>query len=195
MMAPRENRNVTDGGGHSSFRRRKYLVDSRMQLASTIKVAGIVLILLIILNSALAYQNLSETRRIVAANPHLAEQMQANEVRNMAILAAISLIILAMVVLRSIMITHRTAGAMHKIIDHLDEVAAGHYNLTLRLRREDTLRPLEDAFNRMANALRRRAQDDHKSLAKLADEISGHGNPVDAEMVRRIADARGRLAD
>jgi nitrogen fixation/metabolism regulation signal transduction histidine kinase len=93
------------------------------------------------------------------------------------------------------MITHRTAGAMHKIIDHLDEVAAGHYNLTLRLRREDTLRPLEDAFNRMANALRRRAQDDHKSLAKLADEISGHGNPVDAEMVRRIADARGRLAD
>ena len=41
-MAPRENRNVSDGGGHSTFRRRKYLVDSRMQLASTVKVAGIV---------------------------------------------------------------------------------------------------------------------------------------------------------
>ena len=194
-MAPRENRNPNDGGSSSSFRRRKYLVDTRMQLVSTVKIAGIVLILLIILNSVLAYQNLSETRRIVTANPHLAEQMQANEVRNMAILAAISLIILAMVVLRSIMITHRTAGAMHKIIDHMDEVTAGHYNVALRLRREDTLKPIEDAFNRMVNALRRQAQEDHASLSKLADEVSGHGNPVDAEMVRRIADARGRRAD
>jgi methyl-accepting chemotaxis protein len=166
-----------------------------MQLASTVKVAGLVLILLIILNSVLAWQNLSETRRIISTNPHLSEQMHANEVRNMAILAAISLIILAMVVLRSIMITHRTAGAMHKIINYMDEVAAGHYNLTLRLRRDDTLRPIEDAFNKMAAALRRGAMDDHRTLSKLADEISEHGSPVDAEMVRRIADSRGRHAE
>jgi nitrogen fixation/metabolism regulation signal transduction histidine kinase len=165
-----------------------------MQLAATIKVAGLVLILLIILNSVLAWQNLNETRRIVAANPHLSDQMHANEVRNMAILAAISLIILAMVVLRSIMITHRTAGAMLKIINHMDEVASGHYNLTLRLRQEDTLRPIEDAFNKMTAALKRRAQEDHKTLTKIADEIKDHGSPVDAEMVRRIADTRGRLA-
>lgn len=194
-MAPRDLRNVKETDDRPSFRRRKYLVDSRMQLASTIKVAGLVLILLIILNSVLAWQNLAETRRIVTANPHLSEQMHASEVRNMAILAAISLIILAMVVLRSIMITHRTAGAMLKIINYMDEVAAGHYNLTLRLRREDTLRPIEDAFNKMASTLRRRAQDDHKTLTKLADEISKHGSPVDAEMVRRIADSRGRLAE
>lgn len=194
-MAPRDQRNVKGSDNRPSFRRRKYLVDSRMQLASTIKVAGLVLILLIILNSVLAWQNLSETRRIISANPHLSEQMHANEVRNMAILAAISLIILAMVVLRSIMITHRTAGAMHKIINYMDEVGAGHYNLTLRLRREDTLRPIEDAFNKMAASLRRSAMDDHKALSKLADEITEHGSPVDAEMVRRIADARGRLAD
>lgn len=194
-MAPRDQRNVKGSDNRPSFRRRKYLVDSRMQLASTIKVAGLVLILLIILNSVLAWQNLSETRRIISANPHLSEQMHANEVRNMAILAAISLIILAMVVLRSIMITHRTAGAMHKIINYMDEVAAGHYNLTLRLRRDDTLRPIEDAFNKMAASLRRSALDDHKTLTKLADEISEHGSPVDAEMVRRIADARGRLAE
>ena len=192
-MAPREGRMVKESGGHTSFRRKKYLVDSRMQLAATIKVAGLVLILLIILNSVLAWQNLSETRRIVTANPHLSEQMHATEVRNMAILAAISLIILAMVVLRSIMITHRTAGAMHKIINHMEDVAAGHYNVTLRLRREDTLRPIEDSFNKMAAALKRHAQEDHRSLTKLADEISEHGNPVDAEMLRRIADAKDRL--
>lgn len=194
-MAPREARNVKGREEHASFRRRKYLVDSRSQLAATVKVAGLVLVLLIILNSVLAWQNLNETKRIVASNPHLTEQMHANEVRNMAILAAISLIILAMVVLRSIMITHRTAGAMLKIINYMDDVSAGHYNVTLRLRRDDTLRPIEDAFNKMAAALRRQAQDDHKSLTRIADEISDHGNPVDAEMVRRIADARGRLAD
>lgn len=194
-MTPRDRRIVRESDDRPSFRRRKYLVDSRMQLASTIKVAGLVLVLLIILNSVLAWQNLAETRRIVSTNPHLSEQMRANEVRNMAILAAISLIILAMVVLRSIMITHRTAGAMLKIISHLEEVASGHYNLTLRLRRDDTLRPIEDSFNKMAAALRRRAQDDFKSLTKLADEISQHGSPVDAEMVRRIADSRGRMAE
>lgn len=194
-MTPRDQRNVSDTGEHPSFRRRKYLVDSRMQLAATIKVAGLVLVLLIILNSVLAWQNLNETRRIVSTNPHLTEQLRANEVRNMAILAAISLIILAMVVLRSIMITHRTAGAMLKIVQHMDEVASGHYNVTLRLRRDDTLRPIEDAFNKMAGALRRRAQEDHKTLSKLANEIREHGSPVDAEMVRRIADARGRLAE
>jgi len=194
-MAPREARNVKGREEHASFRRRKYLVDSRSQLAATVKVAGLVLVLLIILNSVLAWQNLNETKRIVASNPHLTEQMHANEVRNMAILAAISLIILAMVVLRSIMITHRTAGAMLKIINYMDDVSAGHYNVTLRLRRDDTLRPIEDALHKMAAALRRQAQDDHKSLTRIADEISDHGNPVDAELVRRIADARGRLAD
>ena len=194
-MAPREARNVKGEEEHAFFRRRKYLVDSRTQLAATVKVAGLVLILLIILNGVLGWQNLSETRRIVAANPHLSDQMHANEVRNMAILAAISLIFLALVVLRSIMITHRTAGAMLKIVNYMNDVSAGHYDVTLRLRRDDTLRPIEDAFNKMAAALRRRAQDDHKRLAKIADEINDHGNPVDAEMVRRIADSRGRFAD
>jgi len=194
-MTPRDNRQAPSDQQHASFRRRKYLVDSRMQLASTVKVAGLVLILLIILNVVLGWQNLAETRRIIGTNPHLSEQMRTTEVRNMAILAAISLIILAMVVVRSIMITHRTAGSMHKVIEHLEDVAAGRYNLTLRLRRDDTLLPMEDSFNKMAAALRRRAQDDAKALAKLADEVAAHGNPVDAEMVRRIADSRARLAE
>ena len=47
----------------------------------------------------------------------------------------------------------------------------------------------------MAAALRRRAEDDAKALNKLADEISEHGNRVDAEMARRIADARGKAAE
>ena len=44
----------------------------------------------------------------------------------------------------------------------------------------------------MTAALKRQAQEDHRTLTRLADEVAEHGNPVDAEMVRRIADAKGR---
>ncbi len=193
-MSPRDQRNAPrdQDQGH---RRRKYLVDSRMQLAPTVKVAALVLMLLIILNAALAWQNLAETRRILTANPYLSEQMHDAQVRHMAIVAAISLIILAMVVVRSIMLTHRTAGSMHKVMNYMGEIASGHFNVTLRLRHNDTLKPMEESFNKMAAALRRRAEDDAKSLNKLADEIAEHGNRVDAEMARRIADARGKAAE
>lgn len=191
-MTPRDSRIVSDTSDGGRHRRRKYLVDTRMQLASTMKVAGLVLVLLVILNSVLAWQNLNETRRIVSASPHLSEQLHATEARNMAIFAAISLIILAMVVVRSIMLTHRTAGAMHKIIDLFEDVAAGDYDVNLRLRQNDTLRALEDPFNKMVATLHRREQQDTRSMTKLADEISEHGNPVDAEMLRRIADSKSR---
>ena len=87
---------------------------------------------------------------------------------------------------------HRTAGAMHKIINLLEEVAAGDYEVTLRLRQNDTLRSLEDPFNKMTASLKRHAQEDARSMTRLADEISEHGNPVDAEMLRRISDAKTR---
>ena len=194
-MSPRDQRKSPQDSERAAYRRRKYLVDSRMQLASTVKVAALVLVLLVILNAVLAWQNLAETRRIVTASPDLGEQMHQAQVRNMAIVAAISLIILAMVVVRSIMLTHRTAGSMHKVMEFMEEVAAGRYNVTLRLRHSDTLKPMEDAFNKMAGALKRRAEEDAKSLNRLADEISAHGSPVDAEMARRIAEARARSAE
>jgi hypothetical protein len=46
----------------------------------------------------------------------------------------------------------------------------------------------------MAKTLLRYADEDHRSMTKLANEIEEHGNPVDAEMMRRIADSRGRHA-
>ena len=45
----------------------------------------------------------------------------------------------------------------------------------------------------MVGNLRRRATEDVNSMKKLADEIEAHGNPVDAEMLRRIADSKSRL--
>jgi methyl-accepting chemotaxis protein len=183
-----------DQGEKKSYRRRHYLVDRKRQLAATVRVAGLVLVLLIVLNAVLAWQNFSTTQSVMASNPAAGERMQAADMRNMAITAGISLVILAMVVMRSIMLTHRTAGAVYKISQCLEQVGSFNFDINLRLRNDDNLRGLEDPFNRMAGNLRRRAVDDYQAMKKLADEIEEHGNPVDAEMLRRIADATARTA-
>ncbi len=190
-MATRRDENRREPASSIS-RRRRYLIDRRRQLGATLRVIALVTVLLALLVGTVAYQNHTETAMVSGDHPELADQMRATNTRNLLILAAISLIILSMVVVRSVMITHRTAGAVYSITDKLEKIAAGDYSVSLQLREDDTIRALEDPFNKMVKALRRRAEDDHRSLSKLADDIEEHGSPVDAEMLRRIADAHGR---
>jgi nitrogen fixation/metabolism regulation signal transduction histidine kinase len=75
----------------------------------------------------------------------------------------------------------------------LEEVSDFNFDVNLRLRNDDNLRALEEPFNKMAGNLKRRTIDDYQAMKKLADEIEEHGNPVDAEMLRRIADSTARL--
>ena len=183
---------AADEGEKKSFRRRQYLVDRRRQLAATVRVAGLMLILLVVLNGVLAWQSYTATSTVMATNPAVGERMRANDMRNVAVTAGISLVILALVVVRSIMLTHRTAGAVYKVSKSLEEVGDFNFDVSLRLRNDDNIRALEEPFNRMVGNLRRRATDDVNSMRKLADEIEAHGHPVDAEMLRRIADSRQR---
>ena len=177
------------------LRRRHYLVDPRRQLAATIRISGLVLVLLITINAMIARQAQTSTNQVMARNPELGEILRATDQRNLAILAGISLIILAMVVIRSIMYTHRTAGAVYKVSLSMEQIGAGDFDITLRLRDDDSLRALEEPFNKMAKSLRRNAEEDYRTMTKLADEIEEHGSPVDAEMLRRIAEPRGHHAD
>ena len=182
-------------GSRITFRRRQYLVDRRRQLAATVRVAGLVLVLLVILNVVLAWQSSDATRKMMVASPEFGEMMRADEMRKMAITAGISLIILAMVVVRSIMFTHRTAGAVFKVSQCLQQVGEFNFDVFLRLRLHDNLRELEDPFNKMVENLRQQALDNHQAMKKLADEIEEHGNPVDAEILRRIADSTPRTEE
>jgi len=193
-MTSQADNEAKDKGDKKSYRRRQYLVDRKRQLAATVRIAGLVLVLLIVLNAVLAWQNYNTTQSVMASNPTAGERMRAADIRNVAITAGISLIILAMVVMRSIMLTHRTAGAVYKISMCLEEVGEFNFDVNLRLRNEDNIRALEDPFNKMAGNLRRRALDDYQAMKKLADEIEEHGSPVDAEMLRRIADSTSRMA-
>jgi methyl-accepting chemotaxis protein len=192
-MTSKNGKDAEDKDGKKSYRRRQYLVDRKRQLAATVRVAGLVLVLLVTLNGVLAWQSYSATSTVMTSNPVMGERMRAIDNRNMAITAGISLIILAMVVVRSIMLTHRTAGAVHKVCMCLEEVGDFNFDVNLRLRNDDNIRALEEPFNKMTGNLKRKAADDYKAMKKLADEIEEHGQPVDAEMLRRIADATARL--
>jgi nitrogen fixation/metabolism regulation signal transduction histidine kinase len=176
------------------FRRRYYLIDPRRQLAVTIRIAGLVLVLLITINAVIAWQSHTTTNQVMARNPTLAETMRATDLRNLAILAGISLIIFAMVVTRSIQYTHRTAGAVNKIAQSMEKIAAGDFDVTIRLRRDDSIRALEGPFNKLAETLLRYADEDYRSMTRLADEIEEQGNPGGAKILRRIAESRGRRA-
>lgn len=192
-MTSKTDTGAMDESEKKSFRRRQYLVDRKRQLAATVRVAGLVFILLFTLNAVVAWQSLSTSNSVMAADPVMGERMRAIDMRNIAITAGISLIILAMVVVRSIMLTHRTAGAVYKVSMCLEEIGKFNFDVNLRLRNDDNLRGLEEPFNKMAGSLRRRAVDDYRAMQKLAGEIEEHGNPVDAEMLRRIADSTARL--
>ncbi len=176
------------------FRRRYYLIDPRRQLAVTIRIAGLVLVLLITINAVIAWQSHTTTNQVMARNPNLGEIMRATDLRNLAILAGISLIIFAMVVTRSIQYTHRTAGAVNKVGQSMEMLAAGDFDFTLRLRRDDSIRALEGPFNKLAETLLRYADEDYRSMTRLADEIEEQGNPGGAKILRRIAESRGRRA-
>lgn len=175
------------------FRRRNFLVDKKSQLIPTLKVTGIVVALLILVNLVFSWWNALETAEIVAASPLLADQMRATDARSAMLLLTISLICVGLVVFRSIILTHRTAGASYKIGMRLDQIAAGEYDTELHLRLKDNLRSLEEPFNKMSASLRRIAQEDAEALINIADEIQGQENAALVERLRKLAEVKSSL--
>lgn len=162
------------------FRRRQFLIDRRRQLAATVRISSLILVLLVTINTLIAWQSHASTSRIMARNPTLGEIMRANDLRNLAIMVGFSLVIFAMVVVRSIMYTHRTAGAVFHIVRTMKRIEAGETGVTLRLRNDDSLHDLVDPFNRMVKALSGDSGDAVQPATNPADETGEHGPSEDA---------------
>lgn len=176
------------------WRRRTYLIDRKGQLLATAKITGVVLALLVLLNMVFALWSAIETQAIVATNPELLEEMTAIDRRTTMTLVVVSLVILMVVVVRSIMLTHRTAGAAFNLERCLDRVASGEYGTELRVRRKDNLRQLQEPFNRMMDSFRELAADDQAALLGLAEKIEGLGHAELAREVRDLAEAKEAIA-
>jgi HAMP domain-containing protein len=178
-----------------SYKRRQFLIDRKGQLLATAKITGLVFVLLMLLNVLFSMSRTIETEAIVAHSPQLSEEMTAFDRRASLVLAIASLVVLAGVAVRSIRLTHRTAGAAFNLHRCLDRVAAGEYDAELRMRRKDNLRDLEAPFNWMTALLRRQAVQDYAALQKLAGKIEELGQIELAEEVRDLARAKEKLAD
>jgi methyl-accepting chemotaxis protein len=177
------------------YKRRQYLIDRKGQLLATAKIAGVVLILLVLVNLVFYLWNDIETQAIVASDPKIAEEMAEIDLRTTLVFAILSFVVLVFVVIRAIMLTHRTAGAAFNLHRCLQRVAAGDFSTELRVRRKDNLRQLQEPFNLMTASLRRRATDDSDALSNLAGKIEELGQVELAEEVRELAKAKAKLAD
>jgi len=177
------------------FRRRTLLSNRRRQIAATLKVAGWAFVLLLAINALIAWQAYTVTTQIMATDPDIGERLAAASYQNIGILGGLSLIVFVAVIVRSIVLTHRTYGGIRKIVQGMETVSEGQFNVEIKLRSQDSIKAFEEPFNEMTLMLKLQALEDQKAMQKLAAEIEGHGNPVDAEMLRRLADAKGRAAE
>ena len=148
------------------------------------------LVLLVLVNLVFYLWTDIETRSIVAANPALAEEMAEIDLKSELVFATVSFVVLVFVVIRAIMLTHRTAGAAFNLERCLGRVASGDFGTELRVRRKDNLRQLQKPFNSMMASLRERAADDQAALVRLAEKIDELGHHELAEEVRGLADAK-----
>jgi methyl-accepting chemotaxis protein len=174
------------------FYRRTYLIDRKAQLTTTVKVAGLVAFLLLALNLVLAGISTGETRKIISANPDLAQHMAAADRSGSLLIASGSVFLLFLVVVRTIVLTHRTSGAAFNIKRCLGRIAEGDLGTALRLRPKDNLMELQEPFNRMVESLRKRASEEQKLLNDLSSKIEEFGHPEEAKILRDIADSKRR---
>jgi methyl-accepting chemotaxis protein len=172
------------------FYRRTYLINPKGQLKTTIKVAGLVALLLLVLNLVLAGISTGESRKIIAASPDLAPHVAATDRSGSFVIASVSVFLLFVVVVRTVVETHRTSGASFNIKRCLGRVAAGDLNTALRLRPKDNLMELQEPFNRMVGSLRKRASEEQNLLNDLSSKIEEFGHPEEAKILRDIADSK-----
>jgi len=177
------------------YRRKQYLIDRKGQLLATAKIAGVVFALLVLVNLLFFFWNDIETQAIVASSPQLSEEMAAIDLQTTLVFATVSFVVFIFVVMRAIMLTHRTAGAAFNLERCLGRVASGEYGAELRVRKKDNLQQLQEPFNQMMESLRRRAAEDHAALSSLAAQLEELGQIELAEEVRDLAKAKSHLAN
>jgi hypothetical protein len=136
-------------GGPLRGRRRRIVIDARYQLRSGLFAGAITLVLLALLNASLVLERGAASAAAAGAGPaSLAID------RGTSILAVVgSALFLAGVVLVGVLESHRTAGAAYAIRRVLDALREGQSGERVRLRRNDHLKELGDAVNRLADSI------------------------------------------
>ncbi len=136
----------------------------------------VVLALVVLVNLGFAVMRTSQSTLLAAVAPQLQPLIEEQNTVSLVVMIALSGALVIAVSLKTIVETHRTAGAVFAVGQRLDRVRQGDYQVSLRLRRNDNLQDLEPVFNDMVAALRDRASADAEALDDLAARAGKAGS-------------------
>jgi methyl-accepting chemotaxis protein len=175
--------------------RRHYLIDPRRQLRAVVMTTSVVAVLVILVNVGFALLRLSQSSFLSAVAPQLGHVLDRQDTTYSWVMILFSVVLVAAVSAKTIVDTHRTAGAVFAVKQRLERVRQGDLHVTLKLRRNDDLQDLEQPFNEMVSTLRDRALDEASQLDKLAAKAVGMGaaGQAIAQDLQGLADFRRQV--
>jgi methyl-accepting chemotaxis protein len=171
--------------------RRRYLIDRKRQLRTTMLTTSLVAVLLILVNLGFTLLRNSQTSLLSSAAPQLTPVLERQDSTSASIMIVISVVLLAAVAYATIHQTHRTAGAVYAVKQRIERVAAGDFQVRLKLRQNDNLQDLETPFNDMVGSLRDRALVDADALDELAATADRLG-PVGTALASSLHELAGK---
>lgn len=144
--------------------RRRLLVNNRLQLsllASIWLIAAAGMILAVLL-SAFWFMFLDEPGNLMSGAGW-------NGWYGRLALAVLGL--LAVMIWGSVMLTHRMAGPLYRIMRRLETMASGDLDQSMRLRRKDEFQELAEQLNLTIHSLRQEREKSRRQALQLASEL------------------------
>jgi signal transduction histidine kinase len=131
------------------------------------------------------------TEAMVTEVPSLAPKLATQNRIDFAFQLAGAIVFLTMVVVVTLLETHKTAGAAFNLGRQLDKMRDGEYGVRVTLRHNDNLQAVGRAFNEMSIALDERLWGDIEIFDELTEQAKRISNPEEA---RQLASALGEHA-
>lgn len=175
--------------------RRRYLIDPKRQLRTVVMTTSVVAVLVILVNLGFALLRVSQSSFLSAVAPQLGPVLERQNTTYSWLMLVLSIALLVLVSGKTIVETHRTAGAVFAVRQRLERVRQGDLHVSLKLRQNDNLQDLEQPFDEMVAALRDRALAEASKLEELAAAAATLGPEADgiARSLGDLALAKRRL--
>ena len=161
---------------------RNYLLNSSYQLRFT----GVIVVIAAVLTGGLGFfllRQARETSRLVnvrALDPtdafaqQLVDQFAHGDRTLMIILIVFGFVLSVVLALFGIVTTHKVAGPLFKITNHLDKIRDGKLGKVYNLRKGDQLVDFFEHFKGAHDALRHRTEEDIALLDKAIGAVGGN---------------------
>ena len=156
--------------------RRRFVINAAYQVWVSLRLLGVVLVLLVLLNLSVFESSLANTEAVARIHPGARPYLIAQDRLQVGFTVTASLAFLLGIFFLGMLQSHRTAGAAFNLCRCLRRIGRGELDTAARLRDGDNLQEIASAFNDMTQALRRQKRRQVETLQDLvatADDAPG----------------------